>query len=309
MCNIVRDRKDGVTVWLNNDPEPMGKDLEDKWDLVVKGPCDEVARYANMRRWDDSMDYQTVTDEDLNKVREKQKAEVVIGTPRKPGVLRNAGQLTPGQSPRILPKSFIKEEPDTPSKKGTKRKVDAQLNLFGKPASKADAKKPKAQPKKAAAGKSKAKKEPKKEDPAITNVFKATKSTVRPTTKAAAKSTTKPATKAVTKADLTFINSEYNSQPERKPKENSSDVSVDRKNTPATPKKHERLTKLKAGYVMVPIPANNQRPPVETITPVKAKARTPEDQLQEEMATASSQRHKIQSPTGAIPKNMEGLLC
>jgi NAD-dependent histone deacetylase SIR2 len=81
MCNIVRDRKDGVTVWLNNDPEPVGKDLEDKWDLVVEGPCDEVARYANMRRWDDTTDYKTATDEDLSKVKEKQRAEAIIGTP------------------------------------------------------------------------------------------------------------------------------------------------------------------------------------------------------------------------------------
>jgi NAD-dependent SIR2 family protein deacetylase len=47
MCKIVRDRKDGVAIWVNNDPEPLGKDLEDVWDLVVNGPCDEVARHAN----------------------------------------------------------------------------------------------------------------------------------------------------------------------------------------------------------------------------------------------------------------------
>ncbi|CAN9287491.1 unnamed protein product [Alternaria alternata] len=169
MCNIVRDRKDGVTVWLNNDPEPIGKDLEDKWDLVVKAPCDEVARHANMPRWDDPAHYKSVTDEDLNKIRERQRAEVIIGTPRKPDVLGSAGQLTPGQSPRILPLSFNKEEPDTPSKKSTKRKADAQIDLFGKVATKA-------QPKKAAAStKSKAKKESKKEAPAMNNVFKATK--------------------------------------------------------------------------------------------------------------------------------------
>ncbi|KAF2761851.1 DHS-like NAD/FAD-binding domain-containing protein, partial [Pseudovirgaria hyperparasitica] len=43
MCNVVRDRRDGTTIWINNDPEPSGKDLENLWDLVVKGPCDEVA--------------------------------------------------------------------------------------------------------------------------------------------------------------------------------------------------------------------------------------------------------------------------
>ncbi|KAF3031964.1 hypothetical protein E8E11_001129 [Didymella keratinophila] len=168
MCNIVRDRKDGVTVWLNNAPEPVGKDLEDKWDLVVKGPCDEVARYANMRRWDDPIDYKTVTDEDLNEVKEEQRAEVIIGTPRKPSV-----HLTPGQSPRILPISSNKAEPDTSSTKVTKKKTGAQMDLFGKVATKAPTRKPKAQPKKTkAASKSKAKKEPREEAPAINKVFK-----------------------------------------------------------------------------------------------------------------------------------------
>ncbi len=53
MCHIVRDRRNGMAVWINNDGEPNGKDLENCWDLVVKGPCDEVARYAAMRKWDD----------------------------------------------------------------------------------------------------------------------------------------------------------------------------------------------------------------------------------------------------------------
>lgn len=318
MCNIVRDRKDGVTVWLNNDPEPLGKDLEDKWDLVVKGPCDEVARHAKMRRWDDPMDYKTVTDEDLSKVKEKQRAEVVIGTPRKPGVLRNAGQLTPGQSPRILPKSFNKEEPDTPSKKGTKRKTDAQMDLFGKVATKALPKRPKGQPKKAAASKSKSKKEPKNDAPAINNVFKATKGAA------------KLSTKKTSDADFTVIESKYTPQPQSKPKENVSDViHVQKTRAPTTPRKTTRLTRIKSNYVFRPVSnvdgRNNhspKRPPIESFTPTKD--RTPSAQLQEEMAFAratsstdesrpsssgSAQRHIIESPTGAVPKNMNHLLC
>ena len=326
MCNIVRDRKDGVTVWLNNDPEPMGKDLEDKWDLVVKGPCDEVARYANMRRWDDPMHYKTVTDEDLNKVRERQRAEVIIGTPRKPGVLRNAGQLTPGQSPRILPLSCNKEEPETPSKKGTKRKADAQMDLFGKVATKAPARKPKAQPKKAAVPtKSKAKKESKKEAPAINNVFKATKGGAKPAGKAVGKPVAKGSDPA-----LTIIESKFNSSTKLDPKENISDViHVEKRRNPSTPRKPTRLTKIKSDFVFQPVSnadgRNNhspKRPPMESFTPTKA--RTPSAQIQEEMAFAhatatdcdsrpgssgSAQRHLIESPTGAVPKNMNHLLC
>jgi NAD-dependent histone deacetylase SIR2 len=173
MCNIIRDRKDGVTVWLNNDPEPVGKDLEDKWDLVVKGPCDEVARHANMRRWDDPIDYKTVAEEDLNKVRGKHRAEVIIGTPRKPGILRNAGQLTLSQSLRVPPLSYDKEKSDTPSKKGTKRKADSQPHLFSKVATKASARKPKAQSKKATTASKN--NELEEEAPTIDSVFKATK--------------------------------------------------------------------------------------------------------------------------------------
>ena len=169
MCNIVRDRKDGVTVWLNNDPEPGGKDLEGLWDLIVKGPCDEVARYANMRRWDDPMDYETVTDGDLNKAREKQEAEVIIGNPPEPGVLGTPGQLTPRQSSRRLPPLFNKEELDTPSKKGTKRKADAQMILLGKVATKASVRKT------TLASKSRMKKAPIQGAPTINNIFKATK--------------------------------------------------------------------------------------------------------------------------------------
>jgi NAD-dependent histone deacetylase SIR2 len=307
MCNIVRDRKDGVAVWINNDPEPLGKDLEEKWDLVVKGPCDEVARYANMRRWDDPMDYKEVTEADVSKVKEKQRAEVVIGTPKKQAsVLRNAGHLTPGQSPRMLPQR-MKQEPTTPSKKGTKRKSDAQMDLFGKPATKAPAKK--APPKKATVSKSKAKKDVKKEAPGINAVFKATKNAARPAGKPLAK---------ITKS------SEAAKQTQVVPKENVDDtIHVEKR--PYTPRK-PKLTAIKKAY-MRPLSdtdqRNNQspkRPEMECLTPLKN--RTPSEQIFEETlarefggptssdsrpSTASSQRHEIIQPP-SIPHGMGNLL-
>ena len=317
MCKIVRDRRDGVAIWINNDPEPLGKELEDVWDLVVKGPCDEVARHANMRRWDDPMDYKEVTDADVNKIKEKQRADVVIGTPRKPGVLRNAGQLTPAQSPRIHPQTMIKQEQTTPSKKGTKRKSDAQMNLFGKVATKAAVKKAQPQPKKSTVGKSKAKKAVKKEVPGINAVFKATKSTARPAGK--------PLTKA-TDPSLAFIESEYTAQPQAVPKENVSDtIHVEKRQTPITPKKGARVTKIKPGYPMLPLSdadrRNNhspKRPEMESFTPTKP--RTPSEQIREESgypfatspgsdsrpSTASSQRHEIIHPP-SVPQGMGAL--
>ncbi|CZT22704.1 related to NAD-dependent histone deacetylases [Ramularia collo-cygni] len=71
MCATVRDRRGGVTIWINNDAPPVSKDLEDCWDIVVKGTSDEIAKYAAMRRWDDpvlSEDYTEVSDESARKV-------------------------------------------------------------------------------------------------------------------------------------------------------------------------------------------------------------------------------------------------
>lgn len=317
MCNIVRDRRDGVTVWLNNDPEPIGKDLEDVWDLVVKGPCDEVARHANMRKWDDPMDFKEVTDEDVSKVKEKQKAEVIISTPKKHGVFRTAGQLTPGQSPRINPQMGINQDPGTPSKAGTKRKSDAQVTLFGKVVNKAAAKAKKTQPKKAAASKPRAKKEPKKEVQGINSVFKASKSTTKAVGKAASKGPS---------SSLTIIPSKFNNASPL-PNENfDGSLHVEKKRKPSTPRKEPRLTQIKPEYVMQTLSnadhRNNQspeRPQVEDFTPIKA--RTPSEQLREEYfgyaksqpsesrpSTADSQRNMIESPTGPLPRGMADLL-
>jgi NAD-dependent histone deacetylase SIR2 len=308
MCNTVRDRRDGVAIWINNDPEPLGKDLENAWDLVVKGPCDEVARYAAMRKWDDPMDYKEVTDEDMSKAKDSRKVEVIVGTPKKPGVLRSAGQLTPGQSPRMRP-STATEEPPTPSRKGTKRKSGAQMNLLGNIATKATVKKPQAQPKKPA-GKARAKKGEPKETPAINNVFKATKTASKPAGKLAAKRSELPV---------------RNDQAKKAQTTNSQNTDDSAKATPMTPK-GVRVTRFKTKPVMGQLSdadrRNNQlpmRPEIESFTPVKP--RTPDDQLREECALAcaalptissrpsssSSQRDEIVRPE-SVPHGMSNIV-
>lgn len=307
MCNIVRDRKDGVTIWLNNDPEPLGKDLENAWDLVIKGPCDEVARHANMRKWDDPMDYKVVTEDDVSKVKEKQKAAVVIGTPKKPSVLLTAGHLTPGQSPRMLPQIMVKDEPMTPSKRGTKRHLDAQMNLFGAVAVKAPVKKSQTQSKKTTAGRGRLKKETKKEAPAINAVFKASKAS----TKSTAKALTKLSVHALppTKTDTISV------------------AVAGKKFTPSTPQKGAKVTKFRNSLPMAQLSdvdrRNNhspKRPEVESFTPIKS--RTPSEQIHEELSrlatstptndsrpsTASSQRYEIERPS-SVPHGMNDLLC
>ncbi|KAJ4990006.1 Sir2 family protein [Stagonosporopsis vannaccii] len=316
MCNTVRDRKDGVAVWINNDPEPLGVDLKNAWDLVVTGPCDEVARYAAMPKWDEPMEFKVVTDEEASKAKESNRIEVVVGTPKKPGVFRDAGQLTPGQSPRMLPKNAIKQEPGTPSKKGTKRKSGAQMNLLGSVAMKGAAKKMPALPKKAAGTKGKAKKDTKKETPAINSMFKNSKTTTKSVGKAAKKLQEAPVEFARTK-----------SIPQPAPVKKAAQFTVVAScETPSTPKTN-RLTKFKAGLVMQPVSEadrrNNHspvRPEIETFTPVKD--RTPCEQIYEELArpipvspytnsrpsSSGSQRDEIVRPD-SVPNSMGNLLC
>jgi NAD+-dependent protein deacetylase SIR2 len=106
MCKVVRDKRDGATVWLNVDPEPPGKDYE--WDFVVKGPCDEVARLAAMRRWDTKEDDlgRSVTENEVLQAKEARGLqEVAVTSPSKSiktKMLLNH-VLTPASSPALEP--------------------------------------------------------------------------------------------------------------------------------------------------------------------------------------------------------------
>jgi NAD-dependent histone deacetylase SIR2 len=51
MCATIRGRKDGVTMFINNEP-PSGKEFDDCFDLIVQGSCDEVANQANLKCWE-----------------------------------------------------------------------------------------------------------------------------------------------------------------------------------------------------------------------------------------------------------------
>lgn len=116
MCKVVRDRRDGITIWINNDPEPpTGKDLEDCWDLIVQGPCDEVARHAAMRKWTDNKDdfdhFNLVTDDQLMTAKkERGLKEIAIVSPSKSRLQTDATSfLTPPESPTIRSLDLQKE--------------------------------------------------------------------------------------------------------------------------------------------------------------------------------------------------------
>ncbi|KAK5628290.1 hypothetical protein RRF57_004005 [Xylaria bambusicola] len=65
MCKVTRDRRDGITAWINLDPEPSGTDLKNCWDLVVRGKCDDVASLVHLPHFDEHIEQgpDTVVDE------------------------------------------------------------------------------------------------------------------------------------------------------------------------------------------------------------------------------------------------------
>ena len=101
MCQIVRDRREGTAIWINHDPAPPGKDLEDCWDLVVKGDSDEVARLARLKEWDDpSTDVaEEYTTDDLERVQSSQ-GKIEVHIPPTPKKLETMAQ-------RLLPPAEI----------------------------------------------------------------------------------------------------------------------------------------------------------------------------------------------------------
>lgn len=84
MSRVVRGRKDGLTVWINRDSMPVGKEFADCWDLIVKGDSDEVARHAGLKKWDDnSEDIHDTTSSEVERQKARCQPAVEIRTPRK----------------------------------------------------------------------------------------------------------------------------------------------------------------------------------------------------------------------------------
>lgn len=175
MCATVRDRRDGVSIWINNDPPPVGKDFEDCWDIVVKGPSDAVATLAALRKWDEKVEVEEPTEMSVERAKST-KVQVIVPrpwsfknpspltTPQKVPPTPIASPLTISRGFAVLPSiedSFTENEdlldPPTPSKpqKTIQRMTTAKTKalsaldqLQGKKSEKAGAK-AKAAPKKA----------------------------------------------------------------------------------------------------------------------------------------------------------------
>ncbi|KAL8859398.1 MAG: hypothetical protein Q9178_004076 [Gyalolechia marmorata] len=101
MCGVVRARRDGLAIWVNHDPSPVGKEFEECWDLVVKGSSDDVASFAKMRHWDDDgVCVKQCTELEAEKAMEGTEVQVVIAPAQRTGA---ASMPTPAASPGPKP--------------------------------------------------------------------------------------------------------------------------------------------------------------------------------------------------------------
>lgn len=99
MCSVTRGRRGGFTAWINHDPEPLGIDFKDCWDMVVRGECDDVARLVGLPRWDDKDCGEYYVVERGEAIKKNSYPEVVLNL--KPiTALKTQGILTPTDSPR-----------------------------------------------------------------------------------------------------------------------------------------------------------------------------------------------------------------
>jgi NAD+-dependent protein deacetylase SIR2 len=105
MCGVVRSKQNGISMWINQDPVPPGKEFEDCWDLVVSGQCDEVARRADFKNWDDVspeiLEEYTISEGERVKSSQSEIKVVIPETPTKrkdhlkKGALHLGGMMTP----------------------------------------------------------------------------------------------------------------------------------------------------------------------------------------------------------------------
>ena len=104
MCGVVRSKQNGISMWINQDPVPPGKEFEDCWDLIVSGDCDEVARQADFKNWDEfgpeTVEGYTVSEGERVKSSQGEIQVVIQETPTKSedrlkGPLNLGGMITP----------------------------------------------------------------------------------------------------------------------------------------------------------------------------------------------------------------------
>ncbi|CZT50350.1 related to NAD-dependent histone deacetylases [Rhynchosporium secalis] len=172
LCSVTRARRGGFTAWINLDPEPIGVEFKDCWDMVVRAESDEVARAVALPKWDDKDcgDY-VVGGPLLSDMKYARPTVEVRVKPALINALNAQGLATPTDTPR-------QQSPDSiPLPKLKQTSLAFAPSLTGDLAPK---KKKSSRPRKALPSS-----KPTKAVNAINNTFPATKTTKQPTTKKA----------------------------------------------------------------------------------------------------------------------------
>ena len=102
LCATIRTRKDGVTMFINNEP-PVGKEFENCFDLIVQGSTDQVADLVALKNWDDTTPYRSLLpDPVFGETQVESETELgdlaVVITPKKKRTIEETGLLTPSAS-------------------------------------------------------------------------------------------------------------------------------------------------------------------------------------------------------------------
>jgi NAD-dependent histone deacetylase SIR2 len=106
LCPIIRSRKDGVTMFINNEP-PVGKEFENCFDLIVQGSTDDVADLVKLKHWEDCTPYDMLPEpvfgskhssDEESEVEQKSTVSVVINSTPKKRPLSDTGLFTPSSS-------------------------------------------------------------------------------------------------------------------------------------------------------------------------------------------------------------------
>lgn len=141
LCTVIRTRKDGVTMYINNEP-PVGKEFEDCFDLIVQGSTDEVADLVKLKSWKNPGPYDTPfpepvfgikpgSDEELSSSDSEQKVAVVIHSTPKKRPRSDTGLMTPSSSQDEEPvaKKLVQQKITNPASSG--KTIDSLLKNSG----------------------------------------------------------------------------------------------------------------------------------------------------------------------------------
>jgi len=151
MCGVVQDYRGGMTVWINEDAPPVGRDFEGVFDLIVGGDCEKVAKMVSLPRWDGSEPQPEIeTDSDScgsfieldpdEPPRDSSSVEVHVPQLLSPSISPHPKIAKPAKNTKKRPASDTRVEPI--AKKSKAKTKPAPKATAAKPKAKVDAQKP-----------------------------------------------------------------------------------------------------------------------------------------------------------------------